>query len=152
MSDRLVLALPSKGRLREQCANLLARAGLVVSKSGSGRGYQGDIAQLPGVEVNFVSSAEIAQLLKSGKAHLGITGEDLLREPEAAGAERRAYRDLAPPGGGAREQQVGNVRARDQQHEGDRAKQHEQRLTGVADNDRFVRGDIDAVIVRMLLR
>ena len=80
MSDRLVLALPSKGRLMEQCADMLARAGLVVSKSGAARGYQGDIAQLPGVEVNFVSSAEIAQLLKSGKAHLGITGEDLLRE------------------------------------------------------------------------
>ena len=80
MTDRLVLALPSKGRLMEQCANMLARAGLVVAKSGSARGYQGDIAELPGVEVNFVSSAEIAQLLKSGKAHLGITGEDLLRE------------------------------------------------------------------------
>jgi ATP phosphoribosyltransferase len=80
MTDRLVLALPSKGRLMEQCADLLARAGLVVAKSGSARGYQGDIAELPGVEVNFVSSAEIAQLLKSGKAHLGITGEDLLHE------------------------------------------------------------------------
>jgi ATP phosphoribosyltransferase len=80
MTDRLVLALPSKGRLMEQCANMLARAGLVVAKSGSARGYQGDITELPGVEVNFVSSAEIAQLLKSGKAHLGITGEDLLRE------------------------------------------------------------------------
>ena len=80
MTDRLVLALPSKGRLREQCADMLARAGLVVAKSGAARGYQGDIADLPGVEVNFVSSAEIAQLLKSGKAHLGITGEDLLRE------------------------------------------------------------------------
>jgi ATP phosphoribosyltransferase len=80
MTDRLVLALPSKGRLREQCADMLARAGLVVAKSGAARGYQGDIAELPGVEVNFVSSAEIAQLLKSGKAHLGITGEDLLRE------------------------------------------------------------------------
>jgi ATP phosphoribosyltransferase len=72
MTDRLVLALPSKGRLMEQCADLLARAGLVVAKSGSARGYQGDIAELPGVEVNFVSSAEIAQLLKSG--------EDLLHE------------------------------------------------------------------------
>ena len=80
MTGRLVLALPSKGRLMEQCASLLARAGLSVAKSGSARGYQGDIAELPGVEVNFVSSAEIAQLLKSGKAHLGITGEDLLRE------------------------------------------------------------------------
>ena len=80
MTDRLILALPSKGRLREQCADMLARAGLIVAKSGSARGYQGDIAELPGVEVNFVSSAEIAQLLKNGKAHLGITGEDLLRE------------------------------------------------------------------------
>jgi ATP phosphoribosyltransferase len=80
MSDRLVLALPSKGRLMEQCADMLAKAGLVVVKSGSVRGYKGDIAELPGVEVNFVSSSEIAQLLKSGAAHLGITGEDLLRE------------------------------------------------------------------------
>ena len=80
MSDPLVLALPSKGRLMEQCAAMLAKAGLVIAKSGSARGYKGDIAGLPGVEVNFVSSSEIAQLLKSGAAHLGITGEDLLRE------------------------------------------------------------------------
>ncbi|HEY7085537.1 MAG TPA: ATP phosphoribosyltransferase [Hyphomicrobiaceae bacterium] len=91
MTDRLVLALPSKGRLMEQCANMLARAGLVVAKSGSARGYQGDIAELPGVEVNFVSSAEIAQLLKSGKAHLGITGEDLLRETIADCDTRIAF-------------------------------------------------------------
>jgi len=91
MSDRLVLALPSKGRLMEQCADMLARAGLVVSKSGAARGYQGDIAQLPGVEVNFVSSAEIAQLLKGGKAHLGITGEDLLRETIADCDERLTF-------------------------------------------------------------
>jgi ATP phosphoribosyltransferase len=80
MSDPLILALPSKGRLMEQCAAMLAKAGLVISKSGSARGYKGDIGGLPGVEVNFVSSSEIAQLLKNGKAHLGITGEDLLRE------------------------------------------------------------------------
>jgi ATP phosphoribosyltransferase len=80
MSAPLVLALPSKGRLMEQCSAMLAKAGLVVAKSGSARGYKGDIAGLPGVEVNFVSSLEIAQLLKNGKAHLGITGEDLLRE------------------------------------------------------------------------
>ncbi len=30
--------------------------------------------------MDFVSSSEIAQLLKSGAAHLGITGEDLIRE------------------------------------------------------------------------
>ena len=83
MTDRLILALPSKGRLMEQCAALLARAGLSVVKSGSPRGYKGEIAGLPGVEVNFVSSSEIAQHLKNGTAHLGITGEDLLRETMA---------------------------------------------------------------------
>jgi ATP phosphoribosyltransferase len=80
MSQKLVLALPSKGRLMEQCAEALARAGLTVSKSGAARGYKGEIAELPEVEVNFVSSSEIAHFLKVGTAHLGITGEDLVRE------------------------------------------------------------------------
>jgi ATP phosphoribosyltransferase len=91
MTDRLILALPSKGRLMQQCADMLARAGLTVAKSGAARGYQGDIAELPGVEVSFVSSVEIAQLLKSGKAHLGITGEDLLRETIADCDRRIAF-------------------------------------------------------------
>ena len=98
MSAPLILALPSKGRLMEQCANMLARAGLVVAKSGAARGYKGDIAGLPGVEVNFVSSSEIAQLLKSGAAHLGITGEDLLREAIADCEERITF--LRPCGFG----------------------------------------------------
>ena len=98
MSAPLVLALPSKGRLMEQCANMLAKAGLVVAKSGAARGYKGDIAGLPGVEVNFVSSSEIAQLLKSGAAHLGITGEDLLRETIADCKERITF--LRPCGFG----------------------------------------------------
>ena len=98
MSAPLVLALPSKGRLMEQCAAMLAKAGLVIAKSGSARSYKGDIAELPGVEVNFVSSSEIAQLLKSGAAHLGITGEDLLRETIADCDERVAF--LRPCGFG----------------------------------------------------
>jgi ATP phosphoribosyltransferase len=80
MSGKLIFALPSKGRLMQQCAEALARAGLNISKSGSVRGYKGEIAGLPDVEVNFVSSSEIAHFLKQGTAHLGITGEDLVRE------------------------------------------------------------------------
>jgi ATP phosphoribosyltransferase len=90
MSEKLVLALPSKGRLMQQCSEALARAGLLVSKSGSARGYKGEIAGLPEVEVNFVSSSEIAQFLKHGTAHLGITGEDLVREAIADCDERVA--------------------------------------------------------------
>jgi ATP phosphoribosyltransferase len=98
MSDRLVLALPSKGRLMEQCAAMLAAAGLTVTKSGASRGYKGEIDGMADVEVNFVSSSEIAQFLKNGTAHLGITGEDLLRETIANCDERIAF--LKPCGFG----------------------------------------------------
>jgi ATP phosphoribosyltransferase len=98
MRAKLILALPSKGRLMEECAEMLAQAGLAVTKAGSARGYKGEIASLPNVEVNFISSSEIAQFLKSGSAHLGVTGEDLLRETIADCDERVAF--LAPCGFG----------------------------------------------------
>jgi ATP phosphoribosyltransferase len=98
VSGKLVLALPSKGRLMEQCNAALLKAGLTIARSGPARGYKGEIDGLPGVEVNFVSSSEIAQLLKSGAAHLGITGEDLIREAMEDADERVAL--LRPCGFG----------------------------------------------------
>jgi ATP phosphoribosyltransferase len=87
-NGKLVLALPSKGRLMDQCNAALAKAGMVVERAGPARGYKGEIAGMPDVEVNFVSSGEIAQFLKTGTAHLGITGEDLIRESMADADER----------------------------------------------------------------
>jgi ATP phosphoribosyltransferase len=87
-NGKLVLALPSKGRLMDQCNAALAKAGIVVERAGPARGYKGEIAGLPDVEVAFVSSGEIAQFLKTGAAHLGITGEDLIRETMADADER----------------------------------------------------------------
>ena len=98
MTDKLILALPSKGRLMDQCADAFAKAGLKVGKIGAARGYQGEIAGWPDVEVNFVSSSEIAQFLRSGKCHLGVTGEDLLRETIADCDER--VRFITPLGFG----------------------------------------------------
>lgn len=80
MSDRIVLALPSKGRLMEQTMAALAAGGLAVRKTGPERGYTGEVVDHSGVEVAFVSASEIARLLKTGDAHLGVTGEDLIRE------------------------------------------------------------------------
>jgi len=88
MTDSLIFAVPSKGRLMEQTAERLAKAGLILRKTGSERGYRGEIDGLEGVEVTFVSSSEIAHYLKSGQAHLGITGEDLIRE-SIIGADER---------------------------------------------------------------
>jgi ATP phosphoribosyltransferase len=88
MSGRLVLAIPSKGRLMEQTIEVLARHGLAIGRSGSDRGYRGEITGLAGVEVAFMSASEIARHLKSGSIQLGVTGEDLVREAMVNADER----------------------------------------------------------------
>ena len=98
VTGKLILALPSKGRLMEQCSAALARAGLTIARTGAARGYKAEIEGFPAIEVNLVSSSEIAQLLKTGKAHLGVTGEDLIREVMADADAR--VRFLSPLGFG----------------------------------------------------
>ena len=56
------------------------RLGVVVRKTGPERGYRGEIEGLPNVEVAFVSASEIVRHLRTGEAHLGITGRDLVEE------------------------------------------------------------------------
>lgn len=80
MTERLQFALPSKGRLMEQATEALAKAGLEVKKTGNERGYLGEIVGIKNLDVLFVSASEIAWYLKTGKAHLGITGADLVQE------------------------------------------------------------------------
>jgi ATP phosphoribosyltransferase len=83
-TDRLTLALPSKGRLMEDAAGVFARAGFDIVKTGSARGYQGAMPKLPEVDVIYVASSEIAGRLRAGSVHMGVTGEDLVREASAA--------------------------------------------------------------------
>ncbi len=80
MTERLQLAIPSKGRLMEQSTEVLAEGGVNVRKAGNERGYRGEIEGIDNVDVLFVSASEIAWYLKTGKAHLGITGSDLVQE------------------------------------------------------------------------
>ncbi len=79
-TDKLILAVPSKGRLMEQTAEFFAASDLVVRKTGNERGYRGEVVGFDGIEVAYVSASEIAWHLKTGRAHIGITGEDLIRE------------------------------------------------------------------------
>ncbi len=84
MSDeKLILGLPSKGRLQENASEFFKRAGLSVSKHG-GRGYTGTLKGVSDVEIAFLSASEIAGNLEQGTIHFGITGEDLIREKLAA--------------------------------------------------------------------
>ncbi len=80
MAAELSIAVPAKGRLKDAAASLFEQAGLGLRKSGHERGYRGLIEGLDGVEVVFLSAAEIVHQLKTGRVHLGITGEDLIRE------------------------------------------------------------------------
>jgi len=77
--SRLVLAVPSKGRLEENAANVFAHAGMPLKRAGA-RGYQGRLSGIDTVDVLYLSASEIAARLREGSIHFGITGEDLLRE------------------------------------------------------------------------
>jgi ATP phosphoribosyltransferase len=80
MSGPLVLAVPSKGRLQENARAFFAHAGLTLVQPRGARDYRGTIEGLDGVEVAYLSAAEITVQLAQGAAHLGVTGEDLVRE------------------------------------------------------------------------
>lgn len=88
MGSKLIFAVPSKGRLMEATTGVLAEGGLEVRKTGSERGYRGEIVDFGDVEIAFISASEIANALRIGQVHLGVTGEDLIRE-EIADAENR---------------------------------------------------------------
>lgn len=79
MTERLSLAVPSKGRLEEQVNALFAAADIPLQRDGS-RGYRGQLKGLLEVDLIYLSASEIATRLGEGAIHLGVTGEDLIRE------------------------------------------------------------------------
>ncbi len=80
MPDKLIIGVPSKGRLMEDTLEVFRAAGLPIEKQGDERGYRGAIAGFPEAAVEFLSAGEIARHLQIGRVHLGVTGEDLVRE------------------------------------------------------------------------
>jgi ATP phosphoribosyltransferase len=84
----LILAVPSKGRLQQNAEAFFARAGLALVKPRGARDYRGAIAGFDGIEVAYLSAAEITTQLGQGAVHLGVTGEDLVREMVPQSDER----------------------------------------------------------------
>jgi len=80
MTAPLVIAVPAKGRLQENAEDFFARAGLALVKPGGARDYRGTIEGFENIQVLYLSAAEITGQLAQGAAHLGVTGEDLVRE------------------------------------------------------------------------
>ena len=80
MTETLTIAVPSKGRLMEETSNFFRARGLNLQKIGHDRGYQGEIEGYDDIDVVYLSASEIAYQLKTGQIHMGVTGEDLVRE------------------------------------------------------------------------
>lgn len=80
MTEKIIIAIPSKGRLMEKAEELFAQAGFQIKRSGDARGYRGGLVGFDDVEVAFLSAGEIAHRLGDRSVHMGVTGIDLLRE------------------------------------------------------------------------
>lgn len=78
--SNLVVAVPSKGRLQENAAAFFARAGLRFVQGRGARDYRGVLAGVDNVDIAFLSAGEITRHLADGSVHMGVTGEDLVRE------------------------------------------------------------------------
>ena len=66
MSAPLILAVPSKGRLQQNAEAFFARSGLELVKPRGARDYRGAIAGFDGVEIAYLSAAEITTQLGQG--------------------------------------------------------------------------------------
>jgi ATP phosphoribosyltransferase len=77
MSERLRLALPSKGRLAEPSIDLLRSAGLEFELSE--RRLSASVANAD-LELLFVRTEDVAEYVADGLVELGLTGADLVAE------------------------------------------------------------------------
>ena len=79
----ITIALPSKGRMKDDAVARLASAGIAVLPTVDSRSYKTRVKGRDDVEVAFLSASEIARELAQGTVDLGVTGEDLVREAAA---------------------------------------------------------------------
>jgi len=79
-SAPLTIGIQSKGRLKEQAEEWLADCGFKLEVDGGERGYRASIKGLPNVVAHLLSTADIAAGLDQGDLHIGVIGEDLMRE------------------------------------------------------------------------
>jgi ATP phosphoribosyltransferase len=74
------LGIPSKGRLMEKTFDWFGERGITLSRTGSDREYAGAVDGVEGVQLVLLSAGEIPRELAAGRIHLGVTGQDLIRE------------------------------------------------------------------------
>lgn len=83
-SDKLRLALPSKGRMEDATLDFMRSSGLRVARPNP-RQYTASIRSLPGVQVIFQRSGDIYRQVNAGNVDAGITGLDDYSEQRQEG-------------------------------------------------------------------
>ena len=76
----ITIALPSKGRMKDDASAIFEKAGLKIVAVGNERSYRGRVEGLDDVEIAFLSASEISREIGNGSIDFGVTGEDLIRE------------------------------------------------------------------------
>ena len=92
------IALPSKGRLKEETLKAFSKAGIDVLPPADPRSYRAKVKGRDDIEIAYLSASEIAREIAAGSVDAGVTGEDLIRE-KINDSENRVTK-LAPLGFG----------------------------------------------------
>ncbi len=75
----LKIGLPSKGRLMDKTFEWFTARGVPMRLAGSGREYRAE-SDLAGIAPVLLSAGEIPRELAAGRIHLGVTGQDVVRD------------------------------------------------------------------------
>lgn len=78
LKDKLLFAIPKKGRLYEKCLELLHGADLQFTRSA--RLDFALVKTMPNIALVFLPAADIPRFVGEGNVDLGITGQDMVAE------------------------------------------------------------------------
>jgi ATP phosphoribosyltransferase len=73
------LGVPSKGRLQAETIAWFNARGVTLERTGSAREYAGHVRGMHGLDLVLLAAGEIPAELARGRIHLGVTGQDLVR-------------------------------------------------------------------------
>ena len=136
-------AMPKSTPVRSEMSSVKARTpGSSVISAALGR-----LSGLAAIMALQSDDAERRAERAAGQREHDAFGHELAQQPPAAGAKRGADRVLLLPRLGAREQQVGQVGAGDEQDEAHGALQHPQRGADAADDVVLQAVELQAVVL-----
>lgn len=83
-TDGLIFALPSKGSLHDPMVALFERCFLKPKRDHGGRSYSGRLQGIEGSTIIYARADDVAEIVGTGQAHVGVTGLDLVMESQPA--------------------------------------------------------------------